>query len=135
MPTVSYSESLRHARLDEITAAVGADGLIRVYDGQRPAGGGTPTTLLAELECSTAFAPGASDNTLTANPISDATAVASGEASWFRLVTSGGDYVVDGDAGEASDDPTPTLVLESKAVVEGGIVQVDSLVVTGGNVG
>jgi len=134
MPTVSYSEALRHARLDAITAAVGEDGLIRVYDGERPSGGGTPTNLLAELECSTAFADGASDNTLTANPIADAVAVASGEASWFRLVTAGGTYVVDGDAGEATDSPTPTLVLESKAVIEGGIVQVDSLVVTGGNV-
>jgi len=134
MPTVSYSEALRHARLAQITAELGSGALLRIYDGVRPAAGGTPTTLLAELATADPFAPAPTDNTLTAGAIEDGIAVESGDASWFRLVTAGGDFVVDGDAGEASDSPTPTLVLEERTVVEGGIVSVDSLVVTGGNV-
>jgi len=133
---VAYSPGLRHARLDQITEQLGAGALLRIYSGPRPSAGGAATTLLAELECSDPFAPAASGNQLTAAAISDATAETSGTATWFRLVTSGGQFVVDGDVREA-DDPNAgeALVLDSKSLIEGGTVSVSSLVVTGGNVG
>jgi hypothetical protein len=41
--TVGFPASLRNARLDEITTAAGASALLRIYDGTRPATGGTAT--------------------------------------------------------------------------------------------
>ena len=41
--------SIRNAMLDAITTRAGASALLRIYDGSRPATGGTATTLLAEL--------------------------------------------------------------------------------------
>jgi hypothetical protein len=133
---VAYSAGLRHARLDQITSQLGSGALLRVYSGTRPSAGGAATTLLAELACSSPFAPAASGNQLTASAISDATAPASGTATWFRLVTSGGQFVVDGDVRETADPNNgEALVLDSKSIVQGGTVSVSSLAVTGGNVG
>lgn len=53
--SVGYSTTLRNARLDAITTAIGASGLLRIYDGTRPASGGAATTLLAELALSVTF--------------------------------------------------------------------------------
>ena len=127
---VAYSVGLRNSRLDAITTAVGASGLLRIYGGTRPASGGAATTLLAQLECAATFAPAASSGTLTASAISDDTAAdATGTATWFRLTTSAGAFVVDGDAGTAGTE----LVLDDDAIVAGGTVSVTSLVVTAGN--
>ena len=48
---LAYNVTLRNAMLDAITTAAGASALLRIYDGSRPATGGTATTLLAELTC------------------------------------------------------------------------------------
>jgi len=129
--SVAYSQDLRNDRLDAVTNRVGANGLLRIYGGTKPAPGGTPGTLLAELVCGDPFAPAASDGTLSANAIADGTAAASGEATWFRLTNSGGDFVVDGDAGESAAE----LILDDASLIEGGTVSVSSLTVTGGNAG
>jgi len=127
---VGYSATLRNNRLDAITTAVGTSGLLRIYDGARPATGGAATTLLAELACSATFAPAASAGVLTANAISDDTvADNTGTATWFRVTTSAGTQVVDGDAGEAGTE----LILDDASIVAGGVVAVNSLAVTGGN--
>ena len=127
---IGYSPTLRNNRLDEITAAVGTSGLLRIYGGTRPATGGAATTLLAQLACSATFAPAASSGTLTANAISDDTvADATDDATWFRVTSSGGVFVIDGDAGEAGTE----LILDDASIVAGGVVAVNSLVVTAGN--
>jgi len=127
---IGYSPTLRNNRLDEITAAVGTSGLLRIYGGTRPATGGAATTLLAELACSATFAPAASSGTLTANAISDDTvADNTGTATWFRVATSAGVQVVDGDAGTTGTE----LILDDASIVAGGVVAVNSLVVTAGN--
>lgn len=128
---VTYSEDLRNARLDDITAQVGTSGLLRIYSGTRPAGGGVETTLLAELVCATSFAAAATGGTLTANAIADDTADASGTATWFRLATSTGVYVADGDVGLSGSGAE--LILDDTGIVSGGTVSVTSLVVTAGN--
>jgi hypothetical protein len=53
---LAYSTNLRNARLDAITTFAGGSCLLRIYDGSRPATGGTATTLLAELTCNATFA-------------------------------------------------------------------------------
>lgn len=127
---LAYSTTLRHARLDAIATAVGTGGLIRIYDGTRPATGGAATTLLAELTVSGAFAPGASANTLTVNAVtSDSSANANGTATWFRVTTSGGTAVIDGDVGTAGSD----LNLNSTSISTGQTVAISSFTITAGN--
>ena len=123
---VVYSEDLRHARLDEITAAVGAAGLLQIYDGSRPAFGGTATTKLAEFTLGSPFASAATGGELSPTLPSDVTALASSTATWFRVTTSGEAAVLDGDVG--SD-----LTLNDASIVEGGTVSVTGWTITHGN--
>jgi hypothetical protein len=123
--------SIRNAMLDAITTRAGANALLRIYDGTRPARGGTATTLLAELTCGATFAPAASAGVLTLNAIAqDPSANASGTATWFRIVQSGGsNFVLDGDVGTSGSD----LNLTTTTIVSGQPVSVTSFVITEGN--
>lgn len=127
---LAFSSTLRNARADAITTAAGASAKLRIYDGSRPATGGTATTLLAELVCNATFAPGASGGVLTLNAITnDSSADATGTATWFRLVTSGNTFVLDGNVGTSGSD----LNLNTTSIVAGGPVAVTSFVMTEGN--
>lgn len=127
---LAYSVAVRNAMLDEITAAAGNAALLRIYDGTRPATGGSATTLLAELTCGTPFAAGASSGVLTLGSITqDASANATGTATWFRIVTSGGTQVIDGNVGTSGSD----LNLTTTSIVSGQPVSVTSFTITEGN--
>lgn len=127
---LAYSTTLRNARLDAITTAAGNAALLRIYDGTRPATGGTATTLLAELTCGTPFAAGASGGVLTLGTITqDASANASGTATWFRIVTSGGTFVADGNVGTSGSD----LNLSTTTIVSGQPVSVTSFTISEGD--
>ena len=129
---LGYAATLRNNKLDEITAHAGTSALLRIYDGTRPATGGTATTLLAELTCNaTAFAAAASGGVLTLNAISDDTSAnATGTATWFRITQSNGTtHVMDGDVSTSGSD----LNFDSTAFVAGGTVSVTSFTITDGN--
>lgn len=127
---IKIATTTRNAMVDAITTAVGSNGLIRIYDGTQPAGPGTAITtqvLLAELPCSATFAAAASSGVLTANAITtDASANATGTASWYRLTTSGGTGVVDGTVGTSGSD----LNLNTTSIVAGGPVAISSFTYT-----
>lgn len=128
--TLALSTTLRNAMLDQITSTVGASGKLRIYDGSRPATGGTATTLLAELTLNSTFAPAASSGVLTLNAItSDTSADATGTATWFRIVTSGGTFVIDGSVSTSGSD----LNLNTTSIVSGATVAVSSFTITAGN--
>ena len=125
---LAYVTTLRNTRLDAITTAIGASGLLRVYSGTQPATGGTETTLLCELALSATSAPAAAGGVLTFSAISDdASADASGTPTWARLCTSAGAAVVDMTAGVGSGD-----LNFNAAIVIAGTVSVTSLVITDG---
>jgi len=125
---LGYVTTLRNARLDEITSAIGASGLLRVFSGTQPATGGAETTLLAELALSATAAPGAAGGVLTFSSISDDTSAdASGTPTWARLTTSGGAAVADFTAGVGGGD-----LDFDQAIVATGNVSVSSLVITDG---
>lgn len=127
---LAYSTTLRNAQLDAITTAIGASGKIRIYDGTRPASGGTATTLLAELPLSATAAAAASGGVLTLNAItSDSSADASGTATWFRVLTSANAFVIDGNVGTSGSD----LNLNSTSLTLGGSVAISSFTITAGN--
>ncbi|MBP6728225.1 MAG: hypothetical protein KA129_01280 [Microthrixaceae bacterium] len=116
--------------LDAITTAAGGSALLSIYDGTRPATGGTATTLLAQLTCNATFAPSASGGVLTLNAITtDSSANATGTASWFRITTSGATHIVDGNVGTSGSD----LNLNTLSIVSGGPVAVSSFTITAGN--
>lgn len=127
---LAYATTLRNAMLDEITTAAGNAALLRIYDGSRPATGGSATTLLAELTCGTPFAASAAGGVLTLGSITqDSSANATGNATWFRIVTSGGTFVLDGNVGTSGSD----LNLTTTSIVSGQPVSVTSFTITEGN--
>jgi len=82
------------ALLAKIDAGVGP-GRLQIYDGTRPATGGTATTLLAELTLSDPAGTVASGELTFSVITSDDTANATGTATWARIVDSDGNFVVD----------------------------------------
>ena len=73
---LGMNATLRNNRADEITTLIdgGAGaGTIKIYDGTRPATGGSVTTLLATLTCTDPSAAAASGGVLTLSAITDDT--------------------------------------------------------------
>jgi pseudouridine-5'-phosphate glycosidase len=129
--TVGFSTAVRNARADAITTQAGGSCKLRIYNGTRPATGGTATTLLAELTCNATFAPGASGGVLTLNAITqDSSADATGTATWARIVKSDGTtHILDCSVGTSAAD----IILNTTSIVAGAAVAVTSAVLTEGN--
>ena len=125
---LAYSTTVRNAMLDSITTAIGTSGFLRIYDGTRPASGGTATTLLAQLPLS-ATAAASSSGVLTFNTITTANAGASSTATWFRVTTSAGTFVIDGNVGTSGSD----LNFTTTTIVNTQPVSVTSFAITEGN--
>lgn len=133
--SAGFNVTLRNAMLNLITAAADAgagDALLRVYDDGtvgRPATGAAVTdqVLLVESDMATPFAAGAAAGVLTVTLPPSATILASGFATWFRVVDSTGGFVMDGDVGVEMIINFPDLVL-------GEPFDVTSFAVTAGNV-
>lgn len=130
---LAFATTLRNAMLDEIKTALDAGAgaaLIRIYDGTRPATGGTATTLLAELTCTDPSAGAASAGVLTFSSITqDSSANATGTATWFRMVDSAATFVMDGNVGTSGSD----LNLTTTAIVSTQPVSISSATITAGN--
>jgi hypothetical protein len=133
---LSYADALRHAMLDEITADIDSGagaGTLRIYDGSVPADADTAlsgNTLLAQLTMSGPSAGSASGGDWTASSItSDSSADATGTASFFRILDSDTNVVMQGTVGTSGAD----LNLNSVSITSGDTVAVTSFVITEGN--
>lgn len=126
---LGYVAALRNAQLDEISAAIGTSGKIRIYSGTRPATGGTETTIISTLNLSATSAPAASGGVLTFNAISDDTNATGGTATWFRVLTSANVAVLDGNVGTSGSD----LNLNTTTIAAASTVSISSCVITAGN--
>lgn len=130
---VAFATTLRNARLDAIKTAIDAGagpGLLRIYNGTRPATGGAATTLLAELTLSDPSAGAASGGVLTLSAITaDSSANATGTATWARIVDSAGNFVMDLSVGTSGAD----LNLNSVEIQAGAQVSVTSATITEAN--
>lgn len=128
---LSFAITTGNAILDRITTAIDAGsgaGKIRLYSGTSPANANASlsgNTLLAELTCSDPSAAAASAKTLTLNAITqDASADATGEATFFRVVDSDNNVVLQGSVtavGGGGD-----LQMNTASIVAGGPVQITS---------
>lgn len=130
---LAFATTLRNSMLNQITTALDAGtgaALIRIYDGTRPATGGAATTLLAELTCTDPSAAAAASGVLTFSTITqDASANATGTATWFRMVDSAATFVVDGSVAASGSD----LNLTSTAITITQPVSITSATITAGN--
>lgn len=130
---LAFAATLRNNMLAQITAALDAGAgaaLIRIYDGVRPATGGTATTLLAELTCSDPSASAPASGVLTLSTITqDASANATGTATWFRMVDSVATFVMDGNVSTSGSD----LNLTTTSIVATQPVSISSATITAGN--
>jgi hypothetical protein len=131
--TVGMATTLRNSRLDAIKTAIDAGpsaGLIRIYDGTRPATGGAATTLLATLTCTDPSAGAAAAGVLTLSAItSDSSADATGTATWARIVDSTGTFVLDCSVGTSGAD----INFNTVSFVAGAAIAITSAVFTEGN--
>lgn len=124
MANLKIATTLRNNMLDEITSYAGASAILKIFSGTQPSGGGSETTVLAELTCNgTAFAGSGAAGVLTLNGITgDSAANASGTASWFRIYQSDGTtWVMDGDVSTVAAG-TGDLQLDDTSIVVNGTV-------------
>ena len=117
-----FSNTCVNAEADAIGGALD-NGFIRIYDGTQPADADTAVgaqTLLAELRFGADAFPSAVAGLLTANAItSDASANATGTASWARILASNGTTVYfDGSVGTSSAN----VVIATTSIVAGAVV-------------
>lgn len=132
---ISFAAATKNARADNLTSTIGNAALLRIYNGTPPANADTAlsgNTLLAELTCSSPFAPAASGGVLTASGITqDSSANATGTASFFRI------YKSDGTTSVMQGTCTATggggdLQLNTTSIAATQPVQVSSFVLTEG---
>lgn len=89
-----FSTALRSALATAIVTEAGANAILRLYDGVRPATGGAITNVLSEHNCSATLGT-VSNGVLTFNAISsDTSANNTGTATWARLFKSDGTTLV-----------------------------------------
>jgi len=124
-----YVTSLRNAQLDAITAAVGSAGKLQIYDGTRPATGGAATVKLAEFTLGSPFAAAAAAAALGPSLPASTTSITNGTATWFRITTSAGAFVIDGSAGTSGTD----LILNSATISTGVTVSITGFTINRGN--
>lgn len=127
---LAYSTTIRQNMLQEILDA-SSTGFVRIYDGSRPATGGTATTLLAELALAGPSGTASNNGTMAFGTITaDSSANATGTATWFRIVANNGStLVMDGNVGTSGSD----LNLNTLAIMIGANVSITSFTITEGN--
>lgn len=129
---LQYSNGTRNAQQNGLITYAGSNAIIRLYDGTQPANANTAIstqTLLVSLNVSGAFGTD-SNGTLTFSTVNNGTAVASGTASFFRIVKSDGTTVVmDGSVGTSSAD----LVLNTTTIATNDTVAISSGTIVRGN--
>lgn len=124
-----YSTTLRNAKLDANATAIGNAGKLALYDGTRPATGGTATNKLSEHTLGTPFAPAASGGVQSPTLPANVNALLTGTATWGRVTTSGGGFVMDVSVGTSGTE----VIINSASLTAGVAVAVTAWTITAGN--
>jgi hypothetical protein len=129
---LKLSDTAVNAKADAFSDLLDS-GYLRIFDGTQPANAGVAVstqTLLAELRFNATASAAASAGVLTMNAFTqDASANATGTATWFRALKSDGTTIVyDGNVGTSGSD----LNLNSTSVTSGVAVSVTSMTWTEG---
>ena len=122
--TIAYSTTVRDNRLTQVLNAIdggSGDGVLTIYNGTRPASGGTATTALATFTLPKPSAT-VSGGVLTFNAITAVNASTTGTATWARITDSAGTFVADMSVGTSGAD----VNLNSTAISSGAQVSITS---------
>jgi hypothetical protein len=134
MPSnLKYSNGTRNAQQQGLITYAGTGSIIRLYDGTQPANANTAIstqTLLVDLTIAGGFGTD-SNGTITLGAVTSGTAVASGTASFFRIVKSDGTTVVmDGSVGTSGSDlnlnTTTVASAQTVSITAGTIIRANS---------
>lgn len=134
MPSnLKYSNGTRNAQQQGLITYAGTGSIIRLYDGTQPTNANTAIstqTLLVSLTIAGGFGTD-SNGTITLGAVTSGTAVASGTASFFRIVKSDGTTVVmDGSVGTSGSDlnlnTTTVASSQTVAISAGTIIRANS---------
>lgn len=120
-----------NAMLDSGIGSRADGGVLQIYDGTQPASGGgavTTQTKLAEFALAGDAFAAASAGVLTAGVIGSTVGLATGTATWFRLLGAGGVHLLDGDVGEAASGADCILTETDITAVD--VLAVVSLTIT-----
>jgi hypothetical protein len=131
MAATNFTTTVRTARADAITTTIGNAGILTLYDGVRPAGGGAATHALVNFTLGTPPAAGAVSGVWTLTHPASAVGVYQGTATWARITTSAGVYVMDMDVTDLAG--AGPLKMSNPIVHVGQYVSIASLVITDGN--
>jgi hypothetical protein len=128
--TIGASLELRNGMLNVTPTTVGNGAKLRIYNGTRPATGGTATTLLAEFTLGTPpFTGNSTAAQLTLAAVASVNGITNGTATWARIVKSDNTFVMDLSAGESGTD----VILNSAQITQNALVAVISGVFNFGN--
>lgn len=133
MATLTPSDALANSILTAVNTALnagGGPGTLKIYTGTKPAGPDTAATgtLLGTLTLSNT-AGVVSARTLTFNAVTqDASADATGTATWGRFLDKNGTAVIDVDVSTTSG--TAFIKMNTTSVVAGGPIVANSIVIT-----
>lgn len=125
-PQISHAAA--NAAVNPLVALLNG-GTLNIYTGTQPTGPDTAITsqtLLATLTFSATAFGNAEDGVATANAIVSGTAVATGTATWARMLSSGSVAEVDCSVGTSGAD----INLNTTSIVSGATVAVTSFTVT-----
>ena len=108
---LNYSQACEQGKMNAITSAVGAAGLLYLYSGVQPSGpaGADGTLVAGPFTLGSPFAAGASATLPSVLPVTlptNVNATPSVQPTWFRIKTSGAAAVLDGGAGTSGCDMT-----------------------------
>jgi hypothetical protein len=122
---LKYSNGTRDAQQNGLISYAGSGSIIRIYAGSQPANANTAITsqtLLVPLVISGTFGTD-SNGTITLSTVTNGTAVATGTASFFRIVkTDGVTVVMDGSVGTSSAD----MNLNNTSIASGQTVSISA---------
>ncbi len=129
--------TLRTSRSTAIATRAGTSAILTIYDGVRPALGGTVTNQLSQHTCNASAFGNASSGVLTLNSIASNTSAgpSSGIATWFRVIQSvanGSGHVFDGSVTSVATG-TGDMLLDNTNIISGGTVAISSGTITEGN--
>lgn len=133
---IRLSTNARNAVADALVAQIGANALIDIYSGTKPAGPNTAVTSqvkLATVTGASTFAPASVAGVATANAIANGTGTVGAStgtvATWFRANSSGGAPAVDGTVGLTGCD----MNINNTSIATGQTVAVSSCTITAPN--
>ena len=125
MPVV-YIESLKNARLDEVTAALGTAAELEIGDTGF-------ASVLVTIPLANPAAPAATGGVLTFTmPQSDTGADDSGTAAEARITDGGSNVIVDGLTVGVAATPSPDVILDTVTITAGQVVTITSATITHG---